>query len=122
MLSFIIYGSFTYRLCTNYAPFMMSQEPMLGRLTVLQSPVPSAFGSPERRGSTNPNPESVTRESGFAELKVCISIMQEPMLGHLTGLWSPVPSTSDSPERRGSTKPHPKSLTREIDPQSSEFP
>ena len=54
-----------------------------------------------------------TKESGSPELRVCISIMQEPMLGHLTVLRSPVPSASGSLERRGSTDPDPKSVTRE---------
>ena len=74
---------------------------MLGHLTVLRSPVPSASGSPERRGSTDPDPKSVTRESGSPELRVCISIMQEPMLGHLTVLRSPVPSASGGLESGG---------------------
>ena len=51
-----------------------TRKRMLGHLTVLRSPVPSAFGSPERRGSTDPDPKSVTRESGCPELRVCISI------------------------------------------------
>ena len=61
-------GSPELRVCIS-----IMQEPMLGHLTVLRSPVPSASGSPERRGSTDPDPKSVTRESGSPELRVCIS-------------------------------------------------
>ena len=78
----------------------------------LQSPVPSASGEPEPRETTNPDPKSVTQESGSPKLRVCRSIMQEPMMGHLTLLGSPVPSASGSPERRGSTDPDPKSVIR----------
>ena len=79
----------------------------------LESPVPSASGSPEPRESTDQDPKSVTQESGCPKLRVCRSIMQEPMMGHLTLLGSPVPSASGSPERRGSTDPDPKSVIRE---------
>ena len=77
---------------------------------------------PPKHPTTNPDPKSLTRESGSPELVVCISIMQEPMLGHLTVLRSPVPSAFGSPERRGSTDPNPKSVKQKrVDPQSSEF-
>ena len=51
----------------------------MGQVTLLGSPVPSASGPPERRGSTDPDPKSVIRKSGWLKLKVCRSIMQEPM-------------------------------------------
>ena len=85
---------------------------MMGYLTLLESPVPSASGAAERRGSTDPDPTPVTRESGCPMIRVCRSIMQELMMGHLALLGSPVPSASGSPERRGSTDPDPKSVIR----------
>ena len=58
--------------------------------------------------STDPDPKSVAQESGSPKLRVCRSMMQEPMMGHLTLLGSPVPSAVGSPERRGSTGPKPR--------------
>ena len=84
-------GSPKLRVCRS-----MMQEPMMGHLTLLGPRVPSAVGSPERRGCTGP------------KLRVCRSMMQEPMMGHLTLLGSPVPSAVGSPERRGSTGPKPR--------------
>ena len=86
-------GSPKLRVCRS-----MMQEPMMGHLTLLGSPVPSAVGSPERRGSTGPKP------------RVCRSIMQEPMMEHLNRLGSPFPPASGSPEYRRSTDPDPKSV------------
>ena len=86
-------GSPKLRVCRS-----MMQEPMMGHLTLLGSPVPSAVGSPERRGSTGPKP------------RVSRSIMQEPMMEHLNRLGSPFPSASGSPEYRRSTDPDPKSV------------
>ena len=42
---------------------------MMGRLTVLWSLVPSASSSPERRGSTDPDPKLVIPGSGSPELR-----------------------------------------------------
>ena len=55
------------------------QELMMGHLALLGSPVPSASGSTEPRGSTDPDPKSVIRKSGWLKPRVCRSIMQEPM-------------------------------------------
>ena len=84
-------GSPKLRVCRS-----MMQEPMMGHLTLLGSPVPSAVGSPERRGSTGPKP------------RVSRSTMQESMIEHLNRLGSPFPSASGSPEYRRSTDPDPK--------------
>ena len=60
-------------------------------------------------------------QSGSPELTVCINIMQEPMLGHLTVLRSPVPSASGSPKRTVTTDPDLKSVKQKrVDPHSSE--
>ena len=90
------------------------QEPMLGHLTVLRSPVPSDSGLPERTETTNPDLKSVKRKSGSPKLRACISIMQEAMLGHLTVLRSPVPSVSGSPARGESADPDPQRFLKSV--------
>ena len=52
----------------------------------------------------------VAQESGSPKLRVCRSMMQEPMMEHLSLLGSPVPSAVGSPEYRRSTDPDPKSV------------
>ena len=53
------------------------------------------------------------QKSGSPKLRVCRSMMQELMMGHLTLSGSPVPSALGSPEYRRSTDPDPKSVIRE---------